>query len=258
MKTTVHLVQLDSFWEDKSANFSRVTAMLETTPAAPGSLVVLPEMFATGFSINTGVTRQGSNHETESFLRDTARAHRCCVLGGVVNEGSPGRCRNEAVAFDGAGRELVRYAKMQPFSVGGESTVHEPGTTVSTFEWGGLKIAPLICYDLRFPELAREAVLGSGAEVLIYIASWPAKRYQHWLTLLQARAIENLAYVVGVNRCGTDPHFTHPGRSIVVDPHGVVIADAGGHEHVVTAVIEHDVLHNWRAEFPALADARRR
>jgi hypothetical protein len=100
----------------------------------------------------------------------------------------------------------------------------------------------------------REAVK-AGAELLVFIAAWPIKRVQHWITLLQARAIENLAFVVGVNQCGTDPSFTYPGRSLVVDPHGVIIADAGDHEHVLRAEIDPAILHAWRTQFPALRDA---
>jgi predicted amidohydrolase len=144
---------------------------------------------------------------------------------------------------------------MQPFSLGGEAEVHERGDTPVVFEWGGLKIATLVCYDLRFPELARAAVR-LGAEVLVYIAAWPVKRYQHWLTLLQARAIENQAYVIGVNRTGGDPQFSYNGRSVVVDPHGIIIADAGESECILRAEINPQAVHDWRAQFPALRDAR--
>lgn len=256
MKSTVYLVQLDCVWEDKQANFDRVSALLNAEKPDQGSLIVLPEMFATGFSMNTATTRESADCETEHFLGSLAKKYRSAVMGGLVNETKASRCHNESVCFDADGRELVRYAKMQPFSLGGESAVHEAGAAVKTFDWSGIKIAPFICYDLRFPELAREAALKDGAELLIYIASWPIKRYQHWLTLLQARAIENLCYVIGVNRSGTDPFFTYPGRSVVVDPHGVIIADAGAQEGIVRARIDREEVTKWRAEFPALRDAR--
>jgi predicted amidohydrolase len=95
----------------------------------------------------------------------------------------------------------------------------------------------------------------AGAEVLIYIAAWPVKRIQDWITLLQARAIENLCYVIGVNRCGTDPQFTYSGRSLVVDPHGIIIADAAEQERVVGAQLDPKFVSNWRSQFPALQDA---
>jgi predicted amidohydrolase len=102
--------------------------------------------------------------------------------------------------------------------------------------------------------LARE-VVEKGAEMLVYIASWPMARVQHWLTLLQARAIENQAYVIGVNRCGRDPQFSYPGRTVVVDPHGVIVADAADREGVLTAACELAVVRSWREQFPALRDA---
>lgn len=256
MKSTVYLVQLDCVWEDKQANFDRVSALLDAEKPDQGSLIVLPEMFATGFSMNTTATRETADRETERYLRSLAKKHHSAVIGGLVSETKTSRCHNESVCFDADGRELARYAKMQPFSLGGEGAVHEAGAAVTTFEWSGFKIAPFICYDLRFPELAREAVLKNGAELLIYIASWPIKRYQHWLTLLQARAIENLCYVIGVNRCGTDPFFTYPGRSVVVDPHGVIVADAGAQEGIVRARVDREEVTKWRTEFPALRDAR--
>jgi predicted amidohydrolase len=161
---------------------------------------------------------------------------------------------NQALAIAPNGAVLARYTKNHPFSLGGEDKAHIAGTDVNLYEWQGLRIAPLICYDLRFPELSRSAIR-AGAEVLVFIAAWPVKRIQHWITLLQARAIENLAYVIGVNRCGTDPEFTYTGRSLVVDPHGLIIADAAEQERVVSSRIDPAVLRDWRSQFPALRDA---
>ena len=112
----------------------------------------------------------------------------------------------------------------------------------------------MVCYDLRFPEVAREAV-ALGAEMLVCIASWPIARVDHWVTLLRARAIENQAWVVGVNRCGKDPQFTYPGRSMVVDPQGVVVADAADREGVLSVDCDAEVVRGWREVFPALRDA---
>ena len=123
-----------------------------------------------------------------------------------------------------------------------------------TFEWRGFVVAPFVCYDLRFPEIFRAAA-HRGASLFVVIALWPVKRQQHWLTLLQARAIENQAYVVGVNRVGAEPEFLYPGRSVVVDPHGVIIADAGEREHILAAALDVNVVAAWRRDFPALRDA---
>ena len=251
---TTYLVQMNSVWEDKPASLAKARQLITNAKPAPGSLIVLPEMFATGFSVETKITAEPEQGSTEQFLIEIAREHCCAVLGGLVTQDAEGRCMNQSLFITPEGQVLGRYTKNQPFSLGGESTAHTAGKGVTVIEWQGLKIAPLICYDLRFPELARRAVR-AGAEVLIYIAAWPVKRIQHWITLLQARAIENLCYVIGVNRCGTDPQFTYSGRSLVVDPHGIIIADAAEQERVVGAQLDPKVVSNWRCQFPALKDA---
>ncbi|MBL9182830.1 MAG: carbon-nitrogen family hydrolase [Verrucomicrobiaceae bacterium] len=251
---TTYLVQMNSVWEDKPASLAKARQLIAGAKPTPGSLIVLPEMFATGFSIETKITAEPEQGTTEQFLIEMAREHRCAVIGGLVAQDATGDCRNQSLFITPEGEVLGRYSKNQPFSLGGESTVHTAGKGVTVIEWQGLKIALLICYDLRFPELAREAVK-AGAELLVFIAAWPIKRVQHWITLLQARAIENLAFVIGVNQCGTDPSFNYPGRSLVVDPHGVIIADAGDHEHVLRSEIDPAILRTWRSQFPALRDA---
>lgn len=254
MTLNIHAVQLDPVWEDKAANFIKVRTLLASQPPVRGSLIILPEMFATGFSCDVAKTLEPISGETEHFLRGLAREHDCAVLGGVVTPGKDGRGWNQALVIAPDGSELARYTKQQPFSLGGEADVHERGREPVVFEWSGMKIAPLICYDLRFPELARAAIR-LGAEVLVYIAAWAVKRHHHWISLLQARAIENLACVIGVNRTGTDPHFSYNGRSLVVDPHGIIIADAGEREQTLRAAMDSEVIREWRVQFPALRDA---
>lgn len=249
----IYAVQHNILWEDKAANFALVSSMLETARPEAGSLIVLEEMFATGFTSNVAKTKEPAEGETQRFLKLLATKYQCAVIGGLVGCSPDGRGQNEALALGPDGGELVRYAKIRPFSGGDEHLVHQAGKKVLTFDFGGLKIAPLVCYDLRFPEIAREA-LRQGASLLVYIASWPIKRAQHWVTLLQARAIENLAWVVGVNRCGTDPSFTYPGRTLVVDPHGVIVADASDREGVLVADIDPLIASRWREEFPAVRD----
>ena len=124
-----------------------------------------------------------------------------------------------------------------------------------TFSWGGFTIAPFVCYDLRFPEIYRVAA-SQGANVLVTIANWPAARAAHWKHLLIARAIENQAYSVGVNRAGDDPHASYPGGSMIVDPHGEIVAHAGEDESSTMSNIDPNIASNLRAQFPALADMR--
>ena len=248
----VHLVQYDIAWGDPPANRAKVTGLVERAAPAAGDLIVLPETAFTGFDLDPSRTLPDAA-DAEAFLADLARRHRCTVVGGLVASDALGRAANQSLAFSPSGEILARYAKIQPFTLGGERRVHAPGERIVRFDWQGLSVAPFICYDLRFPELFREATR-AGAEMFVVIASWPARRTHHWVTLLLARAIENQAVVVGVNRCGTDPGATYLGRSVVVSPHGYVVADAGEREQVVTAPIDPDEIRAWRRDFPALRD----
>jgi omega-amidase len=250
-------VQFDIAWENKTANFERVRRLLAGAAIEPGSLIVLPEMFSTGFSMNVAGIEEGEERPAERFLQSLAREYQAYVLGGVVKVGSDRRGRNQAVAFSPQGDQIVRYDKMQPFSLGKESEHYTAGDSIQIFDWQGIKVSPFVCYDLRFPEHFRRAA-ALGAEVMIVIASWPFPRVQHWLTLLQARAIENQAYVVGINRCGADPQLRYPGRSSAFDPHGEAIGQAGEGEMLLSVDLDHKVVTAWRRDFPALRDMRHR
>ncbi len=252
----LHVVacQLDIAWEDKTESHRRAAALLDQARPPQGSLVVLPEMFSTGFSMNVDATAEGEERPSERFLVDSARRLAACTLGGVVTRWRPGvLAENQAVAFAPDGSELARYTKIHPFSFTGEDRRFARGREVVTFLWGGCTVAPFVCYDLRFPEVFRVAAL-RGATVLVVIANWPAPRESHWLALLGARAIENQAYVVGVNRCGRDPQVAYSGRSRIVDPRGRVLAEAGEEAGTIDADLDLDAVLAYRREFPVLAD----
>ena len=248
-------IQYDIAWEDKAANFARVRALLAGADPAPGGLIVLPEMFATGFSMNVAAICEGRERAAEGALAEFAAERGCAVLGGVVTRAADGRGRNQAVLVGPDGRELARYTKMHPFSFAGETAHYAPGERPVVVEWGGAKLAPFVCYDLRFPEVFR-SVTASGAEVLAVIANWPASRREHWRTLLRARAIENQAYVVGVNRIGADPNVAYSGDSLIVGPRGEVLADAGTGQCTVCTRLDLGGLRAYRKEFPALKDMK--
>ncbi len=247
-------VQHDIVWENKQVNCDKVRALISKAGVKPGALIVLAEMFATGFSMNLAATLEGGERPTEKFIADLAKQYQSAVVAGVVNAASPGRGYNEAVAIGPAG-EIARYLKMQPFCPGGEHTAYDAGRGAVAFQWQGATISPFVCYDLRFPEVIRMAA-SLGAEVITVIASWPAARIHHWVRLLQARAIENQCYVVGVNRIGTDPTLAYCGRSIIVDYHGEIIADAGDKECAISADVNLDELRNYRQKLPFLKDMK--
>ena len=247
--------QLDCAWEDKKANYAKVRSLLDAGTIPPGALVVLPEMFSTGFSMNVAAIRESEPSETETFLANAARHYGAFVLGGLVTQAADSRGRNEAVVFSPEGKLVCRYGKIHPFSFGGETKHYAAGTEVQNFQCNDLVVAPFVCYDLRFPEIFRIATL-RGAHLLAVIANWPTKRVSHWIALLQARAIENQAYVVGVNRVGNDPKLAYPGHSLIIDPQGEIVAEGSGDEQLVSADVDVAKVISWRNEFPALRDMR--
>lgn len=251
----VYCCQTDIAWEDKKANQSKIHSLIATAKVEPGSLIVLPEMFATGFSMNVAAIHEPIGGVTEQFLCGLAGEFQCFVVGGIVTLAEDGRGRNEALAITPDGQLAHRYCKLHPFTFGGESQHYQPGKQIVKVRCGQFLMAPFVCYDLRFPEIFRSAVQ-QGVELFVVIANWPAKREEHWVTLLRARAIENQAYVVGVNRVGQDPKLAYPGRSMVIDPKGGVLLDLADQERVGYAEIEHATLVEWRREFPALQDMR--
>ena len=251
----IYCVQHDIAWENRRANFAKVEALLSAAKPEAGSLVLLPEMFASGFSMNITAIREGRERETERFLAATAKKLGIFLLGGIVTTKTNGKGINQSVVFTPDGKELARYSKMQPFTPGGESAKYDAGKSPTVFDWQGFKVSPFVCYDLRFPEHFRTATK-RGAQLITVIASWPVTRIQHWITLLQARAIENQAYVAGVNRCGKDPKLSYNGRSLIISPKGDILADAGNGESVISAEVSLDELIAYRRDLPFLADMR--
>jgi predicted amidohydrolase len=251
----VACVQFDISWENKEVNYAKVLALLKTANIARGSLVLLPEMFACGFSLSVAAVVEEQGGATEQFLARTAREFGIYLLGGVVVRGANGKGRNECVTFSPEGKLLARYCKMQPFTLGGETACYEAGPAPVVFNCGELLVAPFICYDLRFPEVARAAA-SMRPHLMTFIANWPNTRLHHWPRLLQARAIENQCYVAGVNRIGDDPRYKHSGRTMIVDPHGEILANAGSAECVIQAKVDPQWLAEYRRAFPALDDMR--
>lgn len=247
--------QLDIAWEDKPANHQRVRALLETAHVRAGALIVMPEMFATGYSMNVEAIHEGDEQPTGRFCAELAREYRAWVLAGMVHRVGPHSGHNDAVTFAPDGHRTAQYTKMHPMTVAGEADHYVPGEAVVEFAIGPFKVSPFICYDLRFPEIFRTAS-ARGAHVLAVIANWPAVRQRHWRALLIARAIENQAYVVGVNRTGNSPELEYVGGSMVIDPRGEIIAEAGAEETALLAEIELDPLLEYREKFPALTDRR--
>ena len=248
--------QYDITWQDKSANYARVRSLVEAAAPEPGSFLVLPEMFATGFSMEIDIVAEGEDGATFDFLASLARQRGSYIAAGLVNRADNGLGSNDAVVFGSDGHLVGKYRKMHPFSLGGEDEHYAAGLDPIVVDWNGIKVCPLVCYVLRFPEIFRTAVV-RGAEVFVVIANWPRARQRHWEILLKARAVENQAYVVGVNRVGRDPNLKYEGGSLIVDPRGEVVVDGADREEVIRAEIDRADLREYRRRFPALRDMNR-
>jgi omega-amidase len=248
-----HLVQLDICWEDKSANYLRVKSLLAEVDVQPGDLIVLPEMFDTGFSFNIDRTADNAG-VTRRFLASLAQSRNAYLYAGFTMVGADGKGRNRAHVYGPDGSVLCQYDKVHPFSFGREPEQFAPGAEVATCDWRAgeeaIVVCPTICYDLRFPELFG-AGLSLGAELFIVGANWPVERAGHWKALLIARAIENQAFVLGVNRVGSDPHLSYSGGSIAIDPAGEILGEAADEQTVLTVEIDVQSLRDWRRTFPA-------
>ena len=178
------------------------------------------------------------------------------LVGGVAVRDRDGQARNKALVFSPVGEMVCFYGKQRPFTPGAEDQHYAPGGKGVAFDWQGCTVSPFICYDLRFPELFRDVAAKQRPELFVVIANFPAKRLSHWIQLLRARAIENQAYVLGVNRVGSDPFYSYSGHSLVVDPLGEIVADGGENEGVVRAKLDLENLAKYRVGLPFLNDLK--
>ena len=252
----VYGIQLQSEWENKDENFRKVDTLLENYNIEKNSVLILPEMFATGFCLDPNKTLLSEPQKTENYLSNLSRDKECWVIAGMTQPSEQkGKAYNCAVTFTPDGKKALCTPKIHTIPILGEDKVHLKGSTVENIEVGSFIINTFICYDLRFPEVFRTAIR-KNASTFVVIACWPASRIKHWLTLLQARAIENQSYVIGVNAVGKDPNLACGGRSLIVDPNGNIIADGGEDETIIEGDIDREIIESCRKKFPVLNDIR--
>ncbi len=256
----VTLLQPKLYWHDPVANRAMLEERIFALPE-PTDLIVLPEMFTTGFTMDARAVAEPMNLTTFRWLKQMARQTGAVVTGSyVVREGNAFYNRLIWMQPDG---EFDTYDKRHLFRMAGEDAVYTAGTRRIIKEWKGWRICPLVCYDLRFPVWSRNVPSGSATAVssfaydlLLYVANWPAPRRNAWNLLLQARAIENLSYVIGVNRVGQDGnHNAYTGDSAVVDFNGDVLFRQTDAEVVHQQRLSLDELRAFRERFPANLDA---
>ena len=249
----VGLLQHDIVWEDRDATLAHLEPMVADAAAQGARLVLATELFAVGFTMSTDKVGEPEGGPTSDWLSAQAGAHGVWV-GGSVPEVAPGADRPAncfvLAAPDGTQH---RYRKVHRFSYDGEDAHYAPGRDEPTVEVDGVRVTPFVCYDLRFAD--RWWAKAEATDLYVCVASWPPQRRAHWQTLLQARAVENLAYVAGVNRVGQGAGVDYLGDSRVVAPFGELLADGEGRgEVVLVADVDPAVVAETRSQFPFLAD----
>lgn len=245
----VSLLQAELAWEDKAANLLRFGEKIDVLTAAT-DLILLPEMFTTGFSMNAPALAESMDGPTMQWLADQAAKSRAVVAGSFIAL-EKGRYYNRFVWMRPDGR-WAAYDKRHLFAYAGEDQIYSPGEKRLMVELKGWKICPLICYDLRFPVWSRNT---ESYDLLLYVANFPERRRQAWMALLTARAIENQAYTIGVNRVGKDGQdIAYSGDSSVVDYEGNVLYRLAEVEGVHTIELSADAQQAFREKFPFLKD----
>jgi predicted amidohydrolase len=251
----VAAVQHDILWEDPAANIDRLAPQVAAAAGAGASLVVLTETFSTGFTMNDDVLRaMRVDGESATFLREMAERHGVWVCGSTP-EVHPGFERpHNTLVLAGPRGELHRYRKVHPFGYGSEPEHFEAGDELVTVDVDGLRVSLFVCYDLRFAD--EFWGLAHATDLYVVVANWPEARRLHWQSLLQARAIENLAYVVGCNRVGSGGGLDYAGDSRIIDPLGEVLASAARTEALIVAEVNPAHVAAVRERFRFLEDRR--
>ncbi len=243
------LLQFDMLWENAAGNRDKVLRLLDDGAMDRVDLLILPELWPVGFTMNLEAHR--AFDAGLAAMDEIARTYECLVLGGLPAKTAAGQ-ENRCYLVGGDG-EPRWYAKAKTFKYAGEHHKYRAGAQVHRWPALGFQLTPLICYDLRFPELPRAMV--PETTLLVYVANWPAARAGHWRALLAARAIENLCFAIGVNRVGRDgAGLDYCGDSMAISPAGEILLDAGDQEGLLTVDIDPQTVVETRKRWPFLDD----
>lgn len=252
----IALVQCNLNWESPEKNLEHFETLFASLKDV--DLILLPEMFTTGFSMNC--TKADGNGSTLRWMKKMCQTYRVAIAGSVMTE-VEGRFYNRFQFVEPDGFDYC-YDKRHLFRMAEEEKYYSPGNERLIINYLGWRICPLICYDLRFPGWSRNQHLQSDEkeivyDLLLYVANWPQKRETAWKSLLPARAIENYAYCIGVNRVGLDGNMVpYSGHSMAIDPSGTILAEAeAGKESLIVAELSLNALKKFRHQFPSWKDA---
>ena len=247
-------LQSDVVWEEPQANFERLRPWIASAARAGTRLVLMPEMFSYGFSMATERISESPGGESTAFLLEEAAKHDLWLAGSVPEklDGEPKPYNTFVLA--GPDGTVHRYRKIHPFTHADEHESYLAGDAFKTVEIDGVRFTLFVCYDLRFAD--EFWATATETDVYLVVANWPDRRAHHWVSLLIARAIENQAYVVGVNRVGDGNELHYSGDSRIVDPHGIVLASASEQETLLIADVDAEMVRDARQKLPFLADRR--
>jgi predicted amidohydrolase len=257
----IALIQTDLYWEDIAANLAMLDARIASI-SEETDLVVLPETFSTGFSMSVERLAEPMDGSAVQWMRKIARERNCVITGSLMlcddDRNGQRKYYNRLVWMKPDG-QYECYDKRHLFSLSNEPKVYTPGTRRIIQNIHGWNICPMICYDLRFPVFARNDINEKREtiyDVLLYVANWPERRALAWRTLLQARAIENQSYVIGVNRIGNDgDSIYHSGDSLAIDPLGTILYHKAHDEDIAIVQLDYEEMVKVRRQLPFLKDA---
>jgi len=246
----IAIIQSDLIWENPEKNRESFSKKISTI-STDIDLIILPEMFTSGFTMNAQTVAETTDGDTIHWLKTTATKVNAAIVGSLVIL-EDRKFYNRLVFVHPDGR-IDTYDKRHTFTLAGEDKVYTAGKHKTIINYLGWRICPLICYDLRFPVWARNT---EDYDLLLYVANWPKPRISAWDALLKARAIENMCYCVGVNRVGVDnTGHNYPGHSIVYDVLGRTIADSTeGADQIIETTLHHDAIKTYREKLNFLND----
>jgi len=257
-KWKLSVLQMDVAIGQPDENYKKVEQLLQQavqTDVKP-DCILLPEMWNTGYALEQ-IHELADVHgeRTKALISSFCKEHEVHVIAGSIAERRGDQIYNTIYVFDRAGEVVADYSKIHLFRLMDEEKHLAEGNHIGTFEAEGVQAGMMICYDIRFPELARKLAL-SGVKILFVPAEWPNPRLHHWRTLLTARAIENQMYVVSCNRVGTSGTTEFFGHSMIIDPWGEVLVEGQGHEEILTATINLSLVDEVRGRIPVFEDRR--
>jgi predicted amidohydrolase len=246
-------IQHDVIWENPAANHEHLTPMVAQAAKDGAELVVLSEMYSTGFSMASKKIAEKPEGESETFLSEQANTHNLWMAASVPTKDREDELPVNRFLVKGPSGESYEYDKVFPFTFAGEHENYRAGSQFVTIDLMGVRTSLFICYDLRFADAFWD--LAPSTDLYLVVANWPSARSSHWKALLRSRAIENQAYVVGVNRVGEGDGLSYQGDSAVIDPLGEVLKEASsGGEEILIADIEPERVLEVRETFPFIND----